>query len=243
MSPEGYLLGIDVGSSSVKASFVEVRSGKAIQSVQSPKEEMPMLAPQPGWAEQDPAMWWEHAVKSVREVIEKSNVNTSHVLAIGISYQMHGLVIVGKGLQPLRPAIIWSDSRAVPFGEQAFKSLGENFCLNHYLNSPGNFTASKLRWVKVNEPALYNKIFKIMLPGDYLALKMTGEIVTTETGLSEGIFWDFKENGIATDLLTNFEINPNLLTTRTAVFSPQGELNEAAASQLVLKKGTVVSYR
>ena len=134
-----------------------------------------MLALQPGWAEQDPELWWEHAVKSVRAILGKSNIDPSRVLAIGIAYQMHGLVIVGKDLQPLRPAIIWCDSRAVPFGERAFKSLGENFCLNHYLNSPGNFTAAKLRWVKEKEPALYNKIYKLMLPGDYIALYQTFE--------------------------------------------------------------------
>ena len=243
MGSAGYLLGIDVGSSSVKASLVEVRSGKTKQASQSPTEEMPMLSLQPGWAEQDPAMWWDHAVKSVRATLEKSQVDPAHILAIGISYQMHGLVIVGKDHQPLRPAIIWCDSRAVPFGEQAFSSLGENFCLNHYLNSPGNFTAAKLRWVKECEPAVYNKIYKIMLPGDYLAMKMTGDILTTDTGLSEGIFWDFKENGIAADLLTNFEINTNLLPTVVPVFSPQGTLNENAANQLGLKKGTVISYR
>ncbi len=243
MKSEGYLLGIDIGSSSVKASLVEVGSGKTVVSSQSPSEEMPMLALNPGWAEQDPDMWWEHTVKSVKATLAKSQINPSHVLAIGISYQMHGLVVVDKDLNPLRPAIIWCDSRAVAMGEKAFNSLGENFCLNHYLNSPGNFTASKLRWVSENEPALYNKIHKIMLPGDYIALKMSGEKVTTDTGLSEGIFWDFKENKIAYDLLTNFEINDNLLPTIVPVFSKQGELTSAAASELGLAKGTVISYR
>ena len=243
MESSGYLLGIDLGSSSVKASLVDVRSGGTKQSSQSPSEEMPMISLQPGWAEQDPATWWEHTVKSVRAALEKSQVDPSQILAVGISYQMHGLVIVGKDHQPLRPAIIWCDSRAVPHGEQAFKSLGENFCLNHYLNSPGNFTAAKLRWVKENEPALFNKINKIMLPGDYLAMKMTGEIVTTDTGLSEGILWDFKENAIASDLLTNFEINENLLPKVVPVFSSQGTLSESAANELGLKKGTIISYR
>jgi xylulokinase len=243
MKSHGYLLGIDIGSSSVKASLVEIGSGKAVVSAQSPSEEMPMLALKPGWAEQEPEMWWEHAVKSVKAALQKLTVDSSSVLAIGISYQMHGLVVVGKDLKPLRPAIIWCDSRAVPMGEKAFNSLGENFCLNHYLNSPGNFTAAKLRWVFENEPALYNKIYKVMLPGDYIASKLTGEIVTTDTGLSEGIFWDFKENGIAKDLLVNLELNENLLPKVVPVFSKQGELNEDAAQQLGLRKGTVVSYR
>ena len=243
MQSEDYLLGIDVGSSSVKATLVEVSSGKTIALSQSPSDEMPMLSLQPGWAEQDPEMWWDHIVKSVRSCVEKSATAVSNILAIGISYQMHGLVVVGKDHRPLRPAILWCDSRAVATGERAFKSLGENFCLNHYLNSPGNFTAAKLCWVKEHEPALYNQIHKVMLPGDYIALKLTGEIVTTSTGLSEGIFWDFKENKIASDLLTNFEINENLLPKVVSVFSNQGGLSENAANQLGLKKDTLVAYR
>src|SRR5436190_20968900 len=145
MQSDGYLLGIDVGSSSVKASLVEVQSGKTSASSQSPADEMGMLALQPGWAEQDPDTWWEHVVKSVRDSLKKSNVDPARVVAIGISYQMHGLVVIGRDFKPLRPAIIWCDSRAVKMGEQAFNSLGENFCLNHYLNSPGNFTAAKLK--------------------------------------------------------------------------------------------------
>jgi xylulokinase len=243
MQSDGYLLGIDVGSSSVKASLVEVRSGKAISASQSPAEEMEMIALQPGWAEQHPDTWWEHVVKSVRHCLEKSKIDPAGVMAIGISYQMHGLVIIGKDLKPLRPSIIWCDSRAVRMGEQAFNSLGENFCLNHYLNSPGNFTAAKLKWVKETEPAVFNKIYKAMLPGDYIALKMSGELVTTATGLSEGIFWDFKDGAIANDLLTNFEINSNLLPNPVPVFSVQGKLNPIAAAELGLSKGVPISYR
>ncbi|NOT73299.1 MAG: carbohydrate kinase [Cyclobacteriaceae bacterium] len=243
MQSNGYLLGIDVGSSSVKASLVEVKTGKTFASAQSPAEEMPMLSLQPGWAEQDPEMWWEHVIKSVKAAFTKSEIDASHILAIGISYQMHGLVVVDKYLKPLRPSIIWCDSRAVGMGEKAFNSLGENFCLNHYLNSPGNFTAAKLKWVKEMEPALYNSIYKVMLPGDYIAMKMSGETFTTDTGLSEGIFWDYKENRIAFDLLMNFEINEALLSTVVPVFSKQGTLNEKASRELGLKKGTVISYR
>jgi xylulokinase len=243
MQTDGYLLGIDIGSSSIKASLVEVISGSTKASGQSPAEEMPMLAIESGWAEQDPEMWWEHVIKSVRSAMQRAGVGPGEVRGIGISYQMHGLVVVGKDMKPLRHAIIWCDSRAVKIGESAFNSLGENFCLNHYLNSPGNFTASKLRWVREHEPSLFNKIYKIMLPGDYIAMKMSGDIVTTATGLSEGIFWDFKEGGIAKDLLTKYEINENLLPDVAPVFSVQGKLSGDAASQLGLAKDTPISYR
>ena len=202
-----YLLGYDLGSSSVKVSLVEVSSGQTLASAQSPSEEMPMTAVQPGWAEQDPEMWWEHAVKSTHACLKKSQIKGEQVVAIGISYQMHGLVCVDKDQKVIRPSIIWCDSRAVAIGEAASHKLGVSFCLQHFLNSPGNFTASKLRWIKLNEPALYAKIHKVMLPGDFLAMKLSGKINTTDTGLSEGIFWDFKESDIATSLLNEYEID------------------------------------
>ena len=204
MNTSGYLLGIDLGSSSVKASLVGTSFGQTIASAQSPAEEMPMIAVRPGWAEQDPDQWWEHTVKCIKNCIQKSAIKPDAILAIGIAYQMHGLVIVDKDHQPLRPSIIWCDSRAVDIGEKAFNQLGQEYCLSHLLNSPGNFTASKLKWIKDHEPAVYDKIEKAMLPGDYIAMRLTGEIRTTETGLSEGVFWDFQERGISTKLLDHY---------------------------------------
>ena len=166
---DGYLLGLDIGSSSVKAALVQVSTGKAVVSIQSPAEEMPMLAMRPGWAEQDPELWWQHVVLAVRQCLQRSGVSGSSVMAIGIAYQMHGLVVVDKSMKALRQAIIWCDSRAVPYGEKAFEELGEEYCLTRLLNSPGNFTASKLKWVKENEPKIFEQIHKIMLPGDYLS--------------------------------------------------------------------------
>ena len=243
MIHQGYLLGLDVGSSSVKASLVEVRSGRSVASSQSPSSEMSMTAVQSGWAEQDPEMWWEHAVKSTRLCLEKSQIRPESVLAIGIAYQMHGLVVVDKNQRVLRPSIIWCDSRAVLLGEQAFRDLGEGFCLSHLLNSPGNFTASKLKWVRENESKTYEQIHKIMLPGDFIAMKLTGEIQTTETGLSEGVFWDFKEKAISRKLLDYYGISSSLIANAVPVFSVQGELTKGAAEALGLKPGVKVAYR
>lgn len=243
MHPDGYLLGIDIGSSSVKSCLMEVRSGKTIASAQSPATQMPMLCLHPGWAEQDPEMWWQNVIISVRVCLEKSTIPSHSILAIGITYQMHGLVVVDKSHQSLRPAIIWCDSRAVEIGGKALKRLGETFCLEHFLNFPGNFTASKLRWVKENEHELYGRIHKVMLPGDFIALKMTGESLTTEAGLSEGILWDFQKNSLATDLLREFEIDDRLLPAVVKVFSVQGKLTQPAAEKLGLKPGTRISYR
>jgi len=236
-----YLLGLDIGSSSIKATLVDADTGTSVSSAQSPKEEMPMLAVQPGWAEQDPDLWWHHVVISVKECLK--GIDTSGVKAIGIAYQMHGLVVVDKNLKPLRPSIIWCDSRAVSIGEKAFSQLGHEYSLKHLLNSPGNFTAAKLRWIKENEPGIYSQIYKIMLPGDYIALKLTGETTTTATGLSEGIFWDYQSNSVSRKLLDYLEIDHTMLSTVVDVFSEHGSVTRAAAEELGLPAGIKISYR
>lgn len=238
-----YLLGYDLGSSSVKASLVDASTGQAIASAQSPAEEMSMLAVKPGWAEQDPEMWWEHVVASTKTCLKKSGMKSSDILAIGISYQMHGLVCVDKNQKALRPSIIWCDSRAVDIGNDAFKKLGEKYCLERLLNSPGNFTASKLKWVKENEPDVYTQIDKVMLPGDYIAMRMTGEVVTTASGLSEGVLWDYEKNTSPERLLSFYGIDASLLAAVVPTFSIQGKLRESIAETLGLNAGTPVAYR
>lgn len=238
-----YTLGVDVGSSSVKASLVNVETGKCVATTFFPKTEAKIIAVNPGWAEQDPESWWENLKLSVNSIMQESGANPAEVKAIGISYQMHGLVCVDKDKQVLRPSIIWCDSRAVPYGEKAFNALGEEKCLGHLLNSPGNFTASKLAWVKENEPEVYERINKIMLPGDYIAMKMTDEICTTVSGLSEGMMWDFKENKVASFLLDYYGIDESFIPTIKPTFSEQGRLTSKAAAELGLKEGTPVTYR
>lgn len=238
-----YTLGVDVGSSSVKASLVNVETGKCVATTFFPKTEAKIIAVNPGWAEQDPESWWENLKLSVNSIMQESGANPAEVKAIGISYQMHGLVCVDKDKQVLRPSIIWCDSRAVPYGEKAFNALGEEKCLGHLLNSPGNFTASKLAWVKENEPEVYERIYKIMLPGDYIAMKMTDEICTTVSGLSEGMMWDFKENKVASFLLDYYGIDESFIPTIKPTFSEQGRLTSKAAAELGLKEGTPVTYR
>ena len=238
-----YLLGFDVGSSSVKASLVNADNGKCVASAFYPEKEAPIMAVKAGWAEQDPNSWWEYAKMSLKKIMADANVVGEEIKAIGISYQMHGLVCVDKNLQPLRPSIIWCDSRAVPYGEKAFKDLGEEMCLSHLLNSPGNFTAAKLAWVKENEPSVYGKIYKVMLPGDYLAMRLSGTVNTTVSGLSEGMFWDFKKNKVADFLLDYYGIDESLISDIVPSFSVQSEVSAEAAEKLGLKKGTPITYR
>ena len=155
-----YLLGFDMGSSSVKASLVNVDNGQCVASAFFPEKEAPIMAVKAGWAEQEPESWWQYAKQALQKVMADASAKGEDIRAIGISYQMHGLVCVDKNLKALRPAIIWCDSRAVPYGERAFRELGEEGCLSHLLNSPGNFTAAKLAWVKENELELFGIVTK-----------------------------------------------------------------------------------
>ncbi len=238
-----YLLGYDIGSSSVKACLVDAQTGKIVASDFYPKAEMNIYAAKPGWAEQDPEMWWENLKLAHKSVMSKSGISADSIKAIGISWQMHGLVLVDKKQQILRPSIIWCDSRAVPYGEKAFETIGKEKCLSHLLNSPGNFTAAKLAWVKENEPHIYEKIDKFMLPGDYIGMKLTGEIVVTEEGLSEGIFWDFKQNKLSGEIMDYFGFNTDFVPQIKPVFGVQGQVSVEAAKELGLKEGTPVTYR
>ena len=238
-----YLLGFDVGSSSVKASLVDMESGQCAASAFYPESEAPIKAVKAGWAEQNPEDWWQYLKQSLRKIMAETGATGEQVKAIGISYQMHGLVCVGKDLKPLRDAIIWCDSRAVPYGERAFSELGSELCLSHLLNSPGNFTASKLAWVKENEPELFEKIHKIMLPGDFIALKLSGVCNTTASGLSEGMLWDFKENRPAKFLMDYFGFPESVLPEVVPTFSVQSQVSRAAAEELGLQEGTPICYR
>ena len=238
-----YLLGYDIGSSSVKASLVNAETGKCVATSFFPKTEAKIIAVHPGWAEQEPENWWNHLKLATQAIMFESKVNPNDIKAIGISYQMHGLVCVDKNQKVLRPSIIWCDSRAVPYGQKAFETLGEEYCLSHLLNSPGNFTASKLAWIKENEPELFSKIHKIMLPGDYIAMRLSGEICTTAEGLSEGMFWDFKNGCISKELMAYYGFDMSILPEVKPTFSEQGRVNATSAAELGLAEGTLITYR
>ena len=238
-----YLLGFDIGSSSVKVSLMNGDNGQCVASSFYPKQEMKITAHQSGWAEQEPELWWANLKLALADVINESKVNPENILSIGISYQMHGLVMVDKNHQVLRPSIIWCDSRAAVYGDKAFHEIGGQRCLSSLLNSPGNFTASKLKWVKENEPAIFDRLYKIMLPGDFIAMKLSGEIKTTVSGLSEGIMWDFQQNSVASFLFGNYGFSTDIIPEIVPTFSVQGKLSEAAAKELGLSAKTTISYR
>jgi xylulokinase len=238
-----YLIGFDIGSSSVKTALVDASTGKTMGIAQFPEQEMPIHAPQADWAEQHPEDWWAAVCAATRKLITQTGVSSTEIEAIGIAYQMHGLVCLDKHGTVLRPSIIWCDSRAVDIGNRAFEEMGQEFCLHHYLNTPGNFTASKLKWVKEHQPEIFEQIARIMLPGDYIAYRMSGTMNTTVTGLSEGIMWDFQGQKPAVDLLKHFGIPDDYLPEIVPICGVQGKLTRKAAGELGLKEGIVIGYR
>jgi Sugar (pentulose and hexulose) kinases len=237
------LLGIDVGTSSIKVSVVDAQTQETVASAQYPETESAITTLQPGWAEQSPDMWWQHVQQAIMACNQSGAYNPPDIAAIGIAYQMHGLVLVDKDQSLLRDSIIWCDSRAVEIGEQAFDAIGHDKCLAHLLNSPGNFTASKLAWVKQNEPGVYEQIDKIMLPGDYIAMKLSGEITTSISALSEGVFFDFVNNGLSKDILNYYGFSESLFPRIQPVFSNHGGVLASVAQQLGLKAGIPIAYK
>ncbi|UMB61796.1 carbohydrate kinase [Lutibacter sp. A80] len=238
-----YYIGFDLGSSSIKAALIEASTGKSIGVTQYPEKEMTIIAEQTGWAEQDPNLWWKNICKVTQKLLAQTGVSSNKIKGIGIAYQMHGLVVVDKNKQVLRPSIIWCDSRAVEIGNTTFKGIGEDKCVSNLLNSPGNFTLSKLKWVKENEPKIFEKIDKLLLPGDFIALKLTDEATTTISGLSEGIMWDFKQNKPADWLFNYMGISIDLIPTIVPTFANQGTVTKKASKEIGLPEGIPVLYR
>jgi xylulokinase len=238
-----YLLGFDIGSSSVKVSLINGEDGRLKASSYYPREEMQIVAHKAGWAEQEPELWWKNLKMALADVLKQSDVDPEEINSIGISYQMHGLVMVDSNQQVIRPSIIWCDSRAAGIGDEAFRQLGSERCLTSLLNSPGNFTASKLKWVKDNEPELFKKVYKIMLPGDYIAMKLSGEIQTTVSGLSEGIMWDFQKNNLSEMLFENYGFSMEIIPEIVPTFSVQAKVKPEVAAELGLSPKTTISYR
>jgi xylulokinase len=238
-----YYIGFDLGSSSVKAALIETTTGKSVGITQFPEKEMVIVAEQTGWAEQDPNLWWKNIGQVTKKLLTQTGVSSKKIKGIGIAYQMHGMVVVDKNQQVLRPSIIWCDSRAVAIGNETFKGVGEDKCVSNLLNSPGNFTLSKLKWVKENEPEIFEKVDKLMLPGDFIAMKLTGEATTTISGLSEGIMWDFKQNKLADWLFDYMGISTDVIPTIVPTFSNQGTVSKKAAEEIGLPEGIPVLYR
>ena len=238
-----FFLGIDLGSSSVKLSVLDAEKGEVICSEMLPESEMEIIAPKFGWAEQNPEIWWKYVKKGLARISKNHQVNLKKIRAIGIAYQMHGLVLTDEKLNPVRPSIIWCDSRAVDIGNEAFKALGEENCQQQILGSPGNFTASKLKWVKINEPEVYAEARYMMLPGDFIASKLSGVAQTTTSGLSEAALWNFPKGKLAKEVLDKMGLSEDMVPEIVENFGRQAKIDSKVADELGLNSETLITYR
>lgn len=240
-----YLLGFDIGSSSIKGALIDAESKKTIRVVSAPDREMPIDSPDRGFAEQDPEMWWKYVCRCSNMLMEHHPEAKNRIGAIGLTYQMHGLVLTDDEGKVLRSSVIWCDSRAVSTGRELEEKLDANAFLGSHYNVPGNFTFSKLRWVQKHQPDIFEQSEKFMLPGDYIAFRMTGEIRTSYTGLSEAILWNFKEGKANEDLLRQWDMDPRLIPGHAPSFATQGYVHATAREELGLDSGgkIPVSYR
>lgn len=237
------LLGIDLGTSSIKVSVVDVQTRRTIVSVSYPETEREIKSLQRGWAEQYPLQWFQDTKQAILKANASGLFDPHDIAAIGIAYQMHGLVLVDADGNALRDSIIWCDSRAVPYGDAANEAIGAQRCLECLLNSPGNFTAAKLAWVKEHEPEIYGRIHQLMLPGDFLALQLTGESSSTVSMLSEGVFWDFRNNEISKDVTGHYGFEDRFFPALKPLFGTHGTLRPMVAAELGLRAGVPVSYK
>ena len=237
-----YFLGIDLGSSSIKLAVLDANTGKSVASSSVPDQEMRIDAPQSGWAEQHPEKWWEYTCNGIKKLGDQG-IDLKQIKAIGISYQMHGLVLTDKDLNVLRPSIIWCDSRAASIGEKYYQEKGASFFQDRVLQSPGNFTASKLKWVQENEPQLFDQIAHMMLPGDFLAAKFSGVAQTSKSGLSEAALWDYKKNALAEEVLEALDLPRAVIPEIVPNFSHQATIAPKIAEALGLSKNVEITYR
>jgi len=238
-----YFLGIDLGSSSIKLSVLNAEKGVAVCTVTVPDFEMDIIAPKFGWAEQDPEQWWKHIKNGIQQLGNNHQINLKEIAAIGIAYQMHGLVLTDKELNPIRTSIIWCDSRAAAIGNEIYDRIGHNNCQQQILGSPGNFTASKLKWVRDNQPGLFAKAAYMMLPGDFIASRLSGIAQISTSGLSEAALWNFREGRLATEILEAMGIPETIIPEIVPSFGNQATVHADIANELGLDPNTKITYR
>lgn len=232
-----YLLGIDIGTSGTKTVLFD----EAGNTIASALGEYPLYQPNVGWAEQDPEDWWKATFSTIKAVLGKSGVNPSDVKGVGLSGQMHGAVLLDKDNQVLRKAIIWCDQRSSAECDQITSIIGKERLIEITANPAlTGFTASKVMWVKNNEPEIFEKVKKILLPKDYIRFKLTGEFATEVSDASGMQFMDIPKRKWSSEVLDKLGIDKGLLGDVYESQEVSGKVHKAAAELTGLKEGTPV---
>lgn len=232
-----YLIGIDLGTSGVKTVLFD-ESGKPVASS---TVEYPLYQPNLGWAEQDPEDWWKGTCESINNVMLKSGVNKQDVKGVGLSGQMHGAVLLDKNDKVLRKAIIWCDQRSAAECDQITQLVGKERLIEITANPAlTGFTASKVMWVKNNEPQIFEKIAKILLPKDYIRLRLTGEYATEVSDASGMQFMNIAQRKWSSEVLGKLEISESMLGKMYESQEVTGKVTASAAAITGLNEGTIV---
>jgi len=234
----GYLLGLDIGTSGVKALLVSPK-GKIISSK---TVSYSLTTPHSGWAEQSPSDWWEATVKVIRETISSNSINSSQIKGISLSGQMHSSVFLDEKMEVIRPAILWSDTRTSEQCQEIYTKVGGLNQLIHYVSNPAleGFTAPKILWLKENEPENYQKVKHILLAKDYIRYRLTNELFTEVSDAAGTLLFDVIKKRWSAGLLKKLEINPDLLPPVLNSFDLAGKITQSIAEKTGLKFGTPV---
>jgi xylulokinase len=229
-------LGIDVGTSSVKLLLMDEK-GSVLATV---TKDYPVYYPNPGWAEQNPEDWWQATSDGIREVLAKAAVSGTTIRAIGLSGQMHSLVVLDKDNKVLMPALLWCDQRTQAECNYITENLGGDLAKFTGNKALTGFTAPKVLWIRRHKPDVYEKISHMLLPKDYIRFKLTGEYATDVSDASGTLFFDVRQRRWSSEMLEFLGIDPGVLPSCYESFEVTGTVTEKAALETHLRAGTVV---
>src|SRR5689334_5538327 len=223
-----YWLGIDVGTGGTRALLVDER-GKVRHACTAPHEDM--LMERPLWAEQRPQNWWDAAQEAVRSVLAQAGVSGLDVRGIGLSGQMHGLVILDSADQVIRPALIWCDQRSQAQVDAINRLVGKDTVLASTANPVlTGFTLPKLLWVRDHEPALFARVRRLLLPKDYVRFRLTGEYASDVSDASGTALFDVVRRRWSYELATSLGLDRAILPSVKESTAVTGQVSHAAAA-------------
>lgn len=237
MTEQKFLLGVDISTTGAKALLIDP-AGQVIASATSP---LTLQIPNPLWSEQDPEQWWQGIKNSIRQVLVESQVDPASVVAVGLTGQMHGLVMLDESGLVLRPAILWNDQRT---GSQCDR-IRERIGLKRLIQTTGNdaltgFTAPKILWVQENEPHIFTRTRHILLPKDFIRYQLTGEYGMDKAGGSGTILFDLCARTWSEELLEDLDLPPEWFPPTYEGPQVSGQISQLASAQTGLRAGTPV---
>jgi xylulokinase len=233
-----YLLGIDIGTGGTRALIIDA---KGVVVASATEDHQPFVSPQIGWAEQNPSDWWRACGIAVRKALANGNLRSEQIACVGLSGQMHGAVLLDEQNRVVRPALIWCDVRTEKQSQELTAKIGAEKLINLTCNPAlTNFTLTKCLWVRENEPENWNRVRSLMLPKDYVRLRLTGERATDMADASGTLLLDVAHRRWSKEMLQLVQMDESLLPALYESPDICGQVSEAGAAATGLQKGTPV---